>query len=120
MKKKLTLLFCLAGLLCSGQDYEKILLGSDSVYTYYTTSTPDKSGEFVQYQIKDSMPDGKWIVYRKQDSAIAFIGYYKNSVKDSIWLIYRNVGDLMSKAKYVNGKLHGRYLEWYSNRGNCS
>jgi hypothetical protein len=42
----------------------------------------------VEYHVSDSMPDGKWIVYRETDNEIAFIGYYKNFKKDSIWLSF--------------------------------
>lgn len=133
-----TILIILLNFKINAQEYSKIALGSDSVFTYSTPTIKDSSSQFLKFQEYDSLPDGKWIVYKAEgseiprlnkykldvldttiyyydNSEIAFIGYYKNNQKDSIWMYYWTETRTMIKAKYNKGKLSGRYLMWFYN-----
>jgi uncharacterized protein YxeA len=139
MKK--TIISIISILLClfvSAQNYNRIKLGSDSIYTYITPFEFDSLKQCLVFQDYDSLPDGKWIIYRSSDTnnriiqkytldildstvylsdnnTTAIIGYYKNQKKDGLWIYYWTETRPMIKVNYKNGNFDGRYIRWYDN-----
>lgn len=106
----------------------------------YWKKTEEKTGKLIyEGMFKDDKPQGvfkyyypfdsvKAIIDFKQDGKFAYAKlfhptgkimargkYTGESIKDSVWLFYDEMGVLMSKEKYVNGKKEGKAFVYYAN-----
>lgn len=70
----------------------------------------------LSYNLIDSLPDGKYVVYYdslKQD--LFFEGNIVNGVKDGIWTWYYDTGIKQKEVQYLSGVEHGAYNSYYPN-----
>jgi len=70
----------------------------------------------LSYNLVDSLPDGKYMVYYdslKQD--LFFEGNIVNGVKDGIWTWYFDIGIKQKEVQYLAGVEHGSYTTYYPN-----
>jgi len=113
-------LFCYA---CSNSKKDKvfaIIEGNtqymDAMLVVDNTTFKEK----IKYTLADSLADGQWNVYFKDDSTKQWIeAYYKNLTQNGRWVYWYKNGNINKIETWENGLETGKWEKWYNN-GNKS
>lgn len=91
-----------------GQDYTKVLVGTDSVFVYSYIPTYAMHTDFVDWREiywNEKVPDGNYVIFYDDSVTVAQIGRFQNNKKQGLFRYYNWYGNKQSEATYLDGKI---------------
>jgi len=98
---------------------QKLTVAIDSIKTFISTQYISPTlidGEDTFIILPDTLPDGLWLAYFKDDtSKIACKYEFKNRVRNGKSELFWKNGIVKEMISYTDGKKDGRYISYYGN-----